>query len=143
MTATRRERLIIYVLVGAVVLILMVLGTVSWRNAKAGEEAERKADQLIAAITTAGGQAPSREQVIRVLGTDGGAICTNPNESLIKANLQAQLSNGAGGPGARSVIADHRAVEGGILVISIYCPDQLPEFQKFVEGLETADLTGE
>jgi hypothetical protein len=143
MTATRRERVIIYVLVGAVVLIFMVLGAVTWRSAKAGEEAQRKADQLIAALTAAGAHAPSREQIVRVLGSDGGAICTNPNESLIRANLQAQLSNGAGGPGTRSVIADHRAVEGGILVISIYCPEQLPEFQKFVEGLETADLTGE
>jgi hypothetical protein len=143
MTATRRERLIIYVLVGAVVLILMVLGVVSWRNTKADQEAQRKADQLIAALTTAGAYTPSREQVIRVLGTDGGAICTNPDESLIKATLQAQLSNGAGGPGTRPVIADSRAVEGGILVISIYCPDRLPEFQKFVDGLKSADLTGE
>jgi Tfp pilus assembly protein FimT len=143
MTATRRERLIIYVLVGAVVLILMVLGAVSWRNAKADEEAQRKADQFIAALTAAGANAPPQEQIVRVLGSDGGAICTDPNESLIRANLQAQLSNGAGGPGTRSVIADHRAVEGGILVISIYCPDRLPEFKTFVEGLKTADLTGE
>jgi hypothetical protein len=143
MTATRRERLIIYVLTGAVVLILMVLGLVAWQNAKVDQEAQRKADQLIAALTTAGAHTPPREQIVRVLGTDGGAICTNPNDSLIKATQQAQLSNGAGGPGTRPVIADSKAVEGGILMISIYCPDQLPEFQKFVEGLKSADLTNE
>jgi hypothetical protein len=143
MTATRRERLTIYVLAGAVVLILMVLGLVAWREAKTDQEAQGKADQLIAALTAANAPTPSREQIVRVLGTDGGAICTNPNESLVRAALQARLSNGAGGPGARPVIADSLAVRGGILVVSIYCPDQLAEFQKFIDDLKSADLTGE
>ena len=143
MTATRRERLIIYVLAGALVLILMVLGMVAWREAKTDQEAQGKADQLIAALAAADAPIPSREQIIRVLGTDGGATCTNPNESLVKAAMQAQLSNGAGGPGARPVIADSKAVRGGMLVVSIYCPDQLTEFQKFVDDLKSADLTGE
>jgi hypothetical protein len=143
MTETRRERMIIFVLSGALVLVLMILGMVAWRSAKTDQDAERKADQVIAALTAAGARTPSREQIVRLLGTDGGAVCTDPNDSLVKAILQSQLSNGAGGPGSRPVIADTRAVNAGILVISIYCPDRLPEFQTFVDSLKSADLTNE
>ena len=78
----------------------------------------------------------------RVLGDDGGATCTDPNESLTRAVLLSQLVNGAGGPGARPVIADSRVVRGQLLIIEIYCPEELEEFREFVEDLETDDVAG-
>ena len=83
-----------------------------------------------------------QEQIVRVLGDDGGAICKNPTSALRKALLFSQLTNGAGGPGIRPVIVDSRIFKGELLVIQIYCPDQLPGFQQLVEQLKTAGVAG-
>ena len=80
---------------------------------------------------------------MRVLGDDGGATCENPNDALSRAVLLSQLANGATGPGARPVIADSRVFQGQLLIIEIYCPDELDDFQEFVDDLETDDVAGE
>ncbi|MGH3506969.1 MAG: hypothetical protein ACRDO2_07170, partial [Nocardioidaceae bacterium] len=82
------------------------------------------------------------DQIVRVLGDDGGAVCQNPNDSLSRSILLAQLANGAAGPGARPVIADSRVLQGQLLIIQIYCPDELEEFQQFVDELKTDDVAG-
>jgi hypothetical protein len=79
---------------------------------------------------------------VRVLGDDGGATCANPNKALSRATLLSLLANGATGPGARPVIADSRAVKGQLLIIKIYCPDQLADFQAFVDDLKTDAVVG-
>lgn len=139
---TRRVRFIIYGVVAAVVLIVLVVGLFAWRQAKSNQNAEAKADQLIAALDVAGARTPAREEIVRVLGDDGGLVCANPNEFLSRAAMLGQLANGAGGPGSRPVIADSRAAKGELLVISIYCPEQLPAFQDFVNSLRTEDVSG-
>jgi hypothetical protein len=78
-----------------------------------------------------------------VLGNDGGPVCADPASALQRAAASGQLSNGAGGPGTRPIIADRRIVEGELAIIAIYCPDQLSEFEEFVDDLRTADLTPE
>ena len=77
-----------------------------------------------------------------MLGDDGGAICKDPASALRKALLFSQLTNGAGGPGIRPVIVDSRIFKGELLVIQIYCPDELPQFQQMVEKLKTAPVAG-
>ncbi len=68
---------------------------------RAGDrEAQEKADELIAALEDAGARTPDRDQIVRVLGDDGGATCDNPNDALSRAILHSQLANGATGPGA-------------------------------------------
>ena len=74
-----------------------------------------------------------------MLGRDGGAMCQDPNGALSRAMLQAQLSNGAGGPGQRPVIADTDVVQGETLAISVYCPDKLAEFTRYVKNTLTFD----
>jgi len=143
-TETRRERFLIYVVVGATVVALMVLGLIFWNAGSSNREAQDKADQLIAALDKAGAHnTPDKDQVVRVLGDDGGATCVDPNASLNKAILLSLLANGAGGPGARPVIADSRVVKGQALIIGIYCPDQLTDFTKFVGDLKTADVASD
>jgi Tfp pilus assembly protein FimT len=139
---TGRERGIIYVVAAVLVGVLMVIGLVTFSSARSTQEAEEKADELIAAIEEAGATPPTREQIVRVLGDDGGATCTDPNESLTRAVLLTQLANGASGPGARPVIADSRVVRGQLLIIEIYCPDELDDFKEFVEDFETDDVAG-
>ena len=79
---------------------------------------------------------------MRVLGDDGGATCANPNKALSHATLLTLLYNGATGPGARPVIADSRVVKGQLLIMKIYCPDELPDFKKFVDDLKTDTVAG-
>jgi hypothetical protein len=137
---TKRARITTYVLLGAIVLLLALGGLAVFRSAKSSADAEEKADQLIAALEAAGLPTPSKDQIVGVLGDDGGAICADPNSSLKRAILNSQLSNGAGGPGTRPVIADSRAVQGELLVIKIYCPDALEDFTKFVEDTKFDDV---
>jgi hypothetical protein len=37
---------------------------------------------------------------------------------------------------------DSKIFKGELLVIQIYCPDELPQFQQLVEGLKTAGVAG-
>jgi Tfp pilus assembly protein FimT len=137
---TPRERSWIYVTV-CVVLGLMVVGSlVVFRGARETVQAQDKAEELIAALEDAGARTPDRDQIVRVLGDDGGATCDNPNDALSRAILLSQLTNGASGPGARPVIADSRVVQGQLLIIEIYCPDELEDFQEFADDLKTDDV---
>ncbi len=73
---------------------------------------------------------------MRLLGDDGGFVCQDPNSALGKAALLAGLTNGAGGPGVRATLAESRAVQGELLIMKVYCPDELADFQEFVDGLK-------
>ena len=140
-TSTQRDRRIIYAVIAGALALLLVICLVFYRRAEASQEAQDKANQLIAALQQAGVRAvPSQEQIVGVLGDDGGAICKNPSSALRQALLFSQLTNGAGGPGIRPVIADSKIFKGELLVIQIYCPDELPQFQQMVEQLKTAGV---
>ena len=141
-TQTSRERSVLYIILGAVVGALMIAGLFAYRSAKTTEEAQQKADQLIAELENAGARAPSQEAIVRVLGDDGGAVCADPNGALSRATLLAQLSNGASGPGSRPVIANSRVVQGELMIIKVYCPDELEEFQEFVDSLNLDTTSG-
>ena len=141
-TQTGHERRTIYIVVAVVVVILLIIGLIAFSSAKSTQQAEQKADQFIAALQAEGARTPTRDQVVRVLGDDGGATCDNPNDALSRGILLSLLSNGAAGPGMRPVIADSRVVKGQLLIIKIYCPDELQDFQEFVDDLKTDDVAG-
>lgn len=137
---TSRERSWIYI-AACVVLGALILGALlAFSSARETAQAQDKADELIAALEDAGARTPDRDQIVRVLGDDGGATCDSPNDALRRATLHALLANGASGPGARPVIADSRVLKGQLLIIQIYCPDELEDFQKFVDDLKTDDV---
>ncbi|HEX6055189.1 MAG TPA: hypothetical protein VFY98_05205 [Intrasporangium sp.] len=133
--STDSERRTIYIVAGVVVLVLLVVALFSYRSKEASEQADQKANQLIAALTAAGARTPQKDMIVRVLGDDGGAICQDPNAALSRATVLGSLMNGAGGPGMRPIIADNRMVKGDLLIIQVYCPDKLPSFQEFVNSL--------
>jgi hypothetical protein len=141
-TVGRRQRFLLYGGVTVVVVVLLVVGLIVWRSSVSDREARQKADQLVSALDTTGARAPSVDQVVRLLGDDGGAVCAAPDEALTKATMLGELANGAGGPGTRPVVADSKVVYGEVLVISIYCPDKLAGFQQFVGGLQTSPVAG-
>ena len=142
-TSTKRERTTIYVAVAVALLLLAVVGLIAYRGHERTESAEAKADQLIAAIEEAGYRAPSKDRIVGVLGDDGGALCVDPSGALTTSALRNMLTNGAGGPGARPIIADSLVFKGQLLVVQIYCPDELEEFEAFVNELKTADVVNE
>jgi hypothetical protein len=139
-TQAPRERTMIYVVVGLVTLALVILGLFLFSSAKETKDAEAKADQFIAALEAVGAPAPPRDEVVRVLGSDGGATCEDPNDALKRATLNSMLTNGAAGPGSRPVVFDRRYLAGQLLILKVYCPDELPSMQKFVDKLQSGDV---
>jgi hypothetical protein len=142
--SSTRERRTLYIVIAVVLVALMVIGLITYRAGKPEREAEDKADQLITALQEAGAEhVPSKDQIVGVLGNDGGAACADPTKALTKSILLSMLYNGAGGPGARPIIADSKVLQGQLLIIEIYCPDHLPDFKKFVDELKTDDVVDE
>lgn len=131
------ERRWIYITACVILAVLLLIGLLSFGSQKQTNEANQKADKLIAALAAAGARTPDKDQIVRVLGNDGGATCQNPNDALSRAVLFTQLTNGSAGPGARPVIVDPRVVKGQLLIIQIYCPNELNDFKNFVEDLKT------
>lgn len=137
-----RERRWIYVVAIVILVALALWAIFAFSAARESVRAQEKADELIAALEDAGLGTPDRDQIVRVLGDDGGATCDNPNNALSRATLFAQLANGATGPGGRPIIADSRVVQGQLLIIQTYCPDELDDFQQLIDDLNTSDVAG-
>lgn len=125
----------------ALLVVFTVIALLTFRGARESARAADKADELIAVLQDAGvSSLPSTEQVVRVLGDDGGATCQDPAGALSRATLFAMLTNGAAGPGVRPVVTDSRVLRGQLAVITVYCPDELEDVQAFVEELVTDDV---
>ena len=137
----QHERRTMYIVITVAVLALAVVALLFYSSAQATQAAQAKADQLIAALEQAGATStPSQEQIVRVLGNDGGATCADPGGALTKAALLGLIANGAAGPGGRPVIADRRVVLGQLLIVQTYCPNELPAFQRVVNALKFAPV---
>ena len=138
-----RERSWLYITCWVVLIALVVGGLIAFRSATETKNANDKADQLITELKAASARTPDKDQIVRVLGDDGGATCADPNDALSRSILLSQLTNGATGPGARPVIADSRVFKGQLLIIKIYCPDELDDFQAYVNNLKTDDVASD
>ena len=135
-----RTRRTTYIVLGVVFLLLAGVALFAFGSARSTAQAEAKADQYLAELSANGLRTPSREQVVQVLGDDGGALCNDPASALNRAGLYGTLTNGAGGPGARPVIADNKVLQGQLLAIKVYCPEELEKFTEVVDGLKYADV---
>ena len=139
-TQDPRERTWLYIVVGVLVVVLIVVGLFTYHSAKTTAAAEAKADQFIAALGADGVPAPLKVERDRVLEGNGGATCGDPNNTMNSAILYSTLSNGAAGPGMRPVVFDKTMLGGQLLILKIYCPEELPSMQKFVDKLKSADV---
>jgi len=135
-----RHRSVLYIVVTVVLVVLAVWAVIAFASARESQRAEEKADELIQVLEDAGATATPRPEVIaRVLGDDGGAVCANPNQALNRATLYGLLTNGSGGPGVRPILADNTVFRGQLAIIEVYCPDELEDFEQFIDSLETTD----
>jgi hypothetical protein len=127
--------------VGIVVVVLMVIGVITYNSHKDNQEAQQKAQQLAQKLEAAGLTAPvNQDTITRALGTDGGAVCDNPLSSLGKALLFSQLTNGAAFVGQRPIIVDRRVLQGEGLILQVYCPDKYEQYQDKINELKTDNV---
>ena len=123
-----RERTI-YWIVGGIFGVLLIVMLVAWNYDVQNAEADAKAQQLIAAYEEAGLRAPDQDQIARVLGDDGGAVCEWADSELVHAYWKLRL--GVGGEYYfRAIIVDGRVREGLSLVVGVYCPEKLPDIEE-------------
>jgi hypothetical protein len=134
-----RQRSVLYIVVSVVLVIVAVWAVIAFSSARGAQRAEEKAAELVQTLEDAGATSLRPEVIARVLGDDGGAVCANPNQALSRATLYGMLTTGAGGSGERPVIVDNEVLQGQLAIIKVYCPDELKDFQEFVDSLETTE----
>jgi hypothetical protein len=126
--------------VAGVVLVLIVIGLITYSGKKETQEAQQKAQQLTQKLENAGLRVPQDQDIlVRSLGDDGGAVCENPGNALGRAVLYDQLTNGADFVGRRPIIADRDIVRSEVLILDNYCPDKLDEYQDKIDDLKYDD----
>ncbi|MEV6300576.1 hypothetical protein AB0M02_14310 [Actinoplanes sp. NPDC051861] len=130
----------LYITSIVVLVVLAGVALLSFAGAKQTAEANEKADQLISELQAAGLRAPQKDQIARVLGDDGGAVCADPDDALRRGILFGQLTNGAAGPGIRPVVADNKVVQGQLLIMKVYCPEYVEAFQNLVDDLKLEEV---
>jgi hypothetical protein len=130
----------IYWITGGVLVVLCVIGLITYSGNKETKAAQDKAQQLTQKFQAAGLRVPEDQNVfVRSLGTDGGAVCDNPASALGKATLIDTITNGADFVGRRPVIIDRRILKGEALILQTYCPEKLPDYQNKIDDLKTDD----
>ncbi|GIG37943.1 hypothetical protein [Cellulomonas pakistanensis] len=142
-TTRTPKNTVVYAVAAGLLILLVLVALLTFREARQTARAEDRADELIAVLEEAGVERlPSRENVVRVLGEDGGAACQDPAHGLRQATLHSMLMNGASGPGMRPVITDSRLLQGQLAIMEVYCPDELDAVRAQLDELRTADVVG-
>ncbi|MFF9013374.1 hypothetical protein ACF09C_10470 [Streptomyces sp. NPDC014870] len=129
-----------WIYLGAIVVLvgMVIVGLVQYSAVRRDNQTATKAKELSDQLVRAGYPAPDQDTVERLLGTDGGAVCDDPGSALKTALYRLQqLSNGATGPGQRPIIADSQAIGAERIVLQVYCPDQVDDFDEAVDDLKT------
>jgi hypothetical protein len=133
------HRVMMWVIAG-VLVVLAIVGLITYSSNKNDAEAQQKAQQLTQAFRQAGLAVPVNQDIItRSLGNDGGAVCDNPATALGRAIFLDQLTNGADFVGRRPVVGDRKVVQGQALIMQVYCPDKLQEFRDKFDDLKLDD----
>ena len=138
-TQTDEERRYLYTGVAVVFAVLVAVGLFTLKAGATTQAAQDKAAQLTTELESAGVPAPASEVLVRMFGDDGGAVCADPNSALTRATMLSLMTTGTGGVGQRPIIAAGRVVQGEQLILKVYCPDELADFQDFVNDLKLDD----
>jgi len=135
LTVWKHERWIHRVTAAAIV-VLAAVGLLVYSEARHNRQAVQKAVQLEQRFKQAGLTVPvSRDDIVRSLGTDGGAVCANPSNALGNAMLYDVITNGADFAGRRAVIVARRILLGEYLVLETYCREKAKAYQNKLKSL--------
>jgi putative glutamate/gamma-aminobutyrate antiporter len=136
---TRRK--LIYAGAGFLAGVAVIAGLVSFKDRNHDEEAQAKADEVIAMFQENGFRTPQKDLVVNLLGTDGGKVCEDPASALQNSVYKmTQLSNGAAQVGLRPVITDQDVVQGQLVILDVYCPDQAAKVRAQLDDLKYDDV---
>ncbi len=129
------ERALYGTVIGVLVALLIVM-LVAWDYDKDTDEALVKAAELIQVYEAAGLPTPQKvETVARVLGTDAAAVCEPIANDADLGMLKTRL--GVGGEFyVRATDVDEKVLFGLAAIVSIYCPDELPTIEDFVDDFD-------
>jgi hypothetical protein len=128
----------IYWVVAGIFGVLLIVMLVSWNYDRQNAEADAKAQELIAAYEQVGLTAPEQDQIARVLGDDGGAVCETADSELVQGYWKLRL--GVGGEFyVRSVRLDGKVRQGLSIVVDVYCPEKRPDVDELFEGWDFDD----
>jgi hypothetical protein len=135
------EHRTLYIVIGAVAVVLLVVALFAYTEAKDNDEAQAKAQRLQQAFVALNLPiAPEEDVIVRSLGTDGGAVCKTAGDELGHALLDQQLVAGAGGVGARPIRADSDLLNGELAIIEIYCPQHADAFRDYFQDYNLDDV---
>ena len=133
----------LYIVIVVGLIVLAIGGVAVYRGHHQNALAKQKAEELNNAFEAAGLQTEDVDALAGTLGTDGGAVCDDPNGTLAKSLLKINLANGAGGIGQRPVTIDKDTLRGQYLIIKTYCPEKLGKFATLFDGLDYDDVVKE
>lgn len=138
--AAKENHNILYWAIGIGLLVLVVIGLITFNGQKSDQQAQQKAQELTQKFQAAGLPVPSdQETITRQLGDDGGYVCYNPGSALGRGLLYSQIVNGASFVGQRPVIGPPEIIKGELLILQTYCPDKVAEWRDRVGDLKTDD----
>jgi len=129
-----QHRTLTWIIAGTLV-VLAVVAVVIYKQGRDDQLARQRADRLEALF--AANHLPrvvDRKTLIRVLGPHGGPVCASPSAALTKAIQDQQLANGAATVGSRPIRVDRRVVAGEQLIITVYCPDKLVAYDRYINA---------
>jgi hypothetical protein len=129
----------IYWIVGGGLAVLLIVMLVGWNYDRQNDEADAKAQELIAAYEQAGLRAPDQDQIARTLGDDGGQVCETADSELVQGYWKLRLMVG-GEFYVRPVRLDGRIRQGLSLVVDVYCPEKRPDIEEFFEDWDFDDV---
>ena len=138
----KRERSWIYVVAVIILGGTLLAALLVFSEVRETTRSQEKADELIAAIEQSGAPAPDREVVIRLFRHAGGPTGDERHGAPRRVTVAALRHSGAAGPGSRPIIADSRLFQGQLLVMEVYCPEELDDFRSWAEDLATDDVLG-
>jgi len=134
----------LYVGIAILAIAVLVWGVAVYRQENGTPLARDKANELVATLEAQGLAAPTDiKEIARTLGEDGGAVCAHPGGALNKATANGLQTSGAAGPGLRPIQTSQDIVQAEAAVLTVYCPDQLAGFQRYVNGQRYADVIRE
>jgi hypothetical protein len=133
-----RERSIYWIVAGVFGVLLIVM-LVAWNYDRQDDEADSKAQELIAAYEDAGLRAPDADQIARTLGNDGGQVCETADSELVQGYWKLRLMIG-GEFYVRPTRLPRSVRDGLSLVVDVYCPEKRPDIEDFFEGWDFDDV---
>jgi len=125
----------LYLGVIAVLVILLIAALIGWDSSKDNAVAYEKARQLNQLYEQAGLPTTGTKEVARVLGDDAAVVCEPIGNGVDLGTLKTRL--GVGGEFYfRPTDVDDSMLKGLFFIVTVYCPDELPDLKDFLDGFD-------